>query len=90
MLATTAIGAIWACCSPDFGERGTLDRLAQLRPKVLVCVDGYRYGGKAFDRRTAFFVLLAVMALLLALGTPLNALLYYGIPGFAQSGSPSE
>src|SRR5437870_4766385 len=26
MLATTAIGAIWACCSPDFGERGTLDR----------------------------------------------------------------
>jgi len=51
MLATTAIGAIWACCSPDFGERGTLDRLAQLQPKVLVCVDGYRYGGKAFDRR---------------------------------------
>src|SRR2546430_10020249 len=30
MLATTAIGAIWACCSPDFGERGTLDRLVQL------------------------------------------------------------
>src|SRR5512140_1339658 len=51
MLATTAIGAIWACCSPDFGERGTLDRLAQLKPKVLLCVDGYRYGGKAFDRR---------------------------------------
>jgi acetoacetyl-CoA synthetase len=51
MLATTAIGAIWACCSPDFGERGTLDRLAQLQPKVLLCVDGYRYGGKAFDRR---------------------------------------
>lgn len=51
MLATTAIGAIWACCSADFGERGTLDRLAQLQPKVLLCVDGYRYGGKAFDRR---------------------------------------
>ena len=51
MLATTAIGAIWACCSPDFGERGTLDRLAQLQPKVLICVDGYRYGGKVFDRR---------------------------------------
>ena len=52
MLATTAIGAIWACCSPDFGERGTLDRLAQLAPKVLFSVDGYRYGGKAFDRRS--------------------------------------
>ena len=52
MLATTAVGAIWACCSPDFGERGTLDRLAQLAPKVLFSVDGYRYGGKAFDRRS--------------------------------------
>jgi len=51
MLATTAIGAIWACCSPDFGERGTLDRLAQLKPKAFFCVDGYRYGGKAIDRR---------------------------------------
>src|SRR6201987_5984104 len=51
MLATTAVGAIWACCSPDFGERGTLDRLAQLAPKLLFSVDGYRYGGKAFDRR---------------------------------------
>src|SRR5205807_205385 len=51
MLATTAIGAIWACCSPDFGERGTLDRLAQLSPKVLFAIDGYRYGGKSFDRR---------------------------------------
>ncbi|MBV9317870.1 MAG: acetoacetate--CoA ligase [Gammaproteobacteria bacterium] len=52
MLATTAIGAIWACCSPDFGERGTLDRLAQLSPKLLFSVDGYRYGGKPFDRRS--------------------------------------
>jgi acetoacetyl-CoA synthetase len=51
MLATTAIGAIWACCSPDFGERGVLDRFAQLDPTVLFCVDGYRYGGKQFDRR---------------------------------------
>ncbi|MGH8327089.1 MAG: AMP-binding protein, partial [Steroidobacteraceae bacterium] len=51
MLATTAIGAVWACCSPDFGERGTLDRFAQLTPKVLFCIDGYRYGGKPFDRR---------------------------------------
>jgi acetoacetyl-CoA synthetase len=51
MLATTAIGAIWACCSADFGERGALDRFAQLEPTVLFCVDGYRYGGKEFDRR---------------------------------------
>jgi acetoacetyl-CoA synthetase len=51
MLATTAVGAIWASCSPDFGSRGVLDRLAQLRPKILFCVGGYRYGGKKFDRR---------------------------------------
>lgn len=51
MLAATAIGAIWASCSPDFGSQGVLDRLAQLQPKVLFCVDGYRYGGKIFDRR---------------------------------------
>ena len=51
MLAATAIGAIWACCSPDFGARGALDRLAQLDPTVLFCVDGYRYGGKEYERR---------------------------------------
>jgi acetoacetyl-CoA synthetase len=51
MLATTAVGAIWSCCSPDFGSRGVIDRIQQLAPKLLFCVDGYRYGGKAFDRR---------------------------------------
>ena len=50
LLATSAIGAIWSVCSPDFGVRGILDRLAALRPKLLICVDGYRYGGKEFDR----------------------------------------
>lgn len=52
MLATTSIGAIWACCSPDFGIRGVVDRLSQLAPKVLFCVDGYRYGDRDFDRRS--------------------------------------
>ncbi len=51
MLATTSIGAIWASCGPDFGTRGVLDRYAQLAPKVIFCVDGYRYGGKPFDRK---------------------------------------
>jgi acetoacetyl-CoA synthetase len=59
MLATTAIGALWACCSPDFGERGVLDRFAQLTPKVLFCIDGYRYGGKSFDRRAELERILA-------------------------------
>jgi acetoacetyl-CoA synthetase len=51
MLATTATGATWTSCSPDFGWRGVLDRFSQLAPKVLFCVDGYRYGGRRFDRR---------------------------------------
>lgn len=51
MLATTSIGAVWASCSPDFGWRGALDRFRQLTPTVLFCVDGYRFGGKEYDRR---------------------------------------
>jgi acetoacetyl-CoA synthetase len=49
-LATASIGAIWSSCSPDFGASSVLDRFAQIEPKVLFCVDGYRYGGKDFDR----------------------------------------
>jgi acetoacetyl-CoA synthetase len=49
-LATTSLGAIWSCCSPDFGSRTIVDRFAQIEPKVLLTVDGYRYGGKSFDR----------------------------------------
>ncbi len=52
MLAAVSIGAIWSSCSPDFGAKGVVDRLRQLDPKVLLCVDGYKYGGKSFDRRS--------------------------------------
>ncbi len=46
VLAVTATGAIWSSCSPDFGERGVLDRFGQIEPKVFVTVDGYWYNGK--------------------------------------------
>jgi acetoacetyl-CoA synthetase len=49
-LATASIGAIWSSASPDFGARSVVDRFAQIEPKVLLAVDGYRYGGKDFDR----------------------------------------
>jgi hypothetical protein len=39
---------------------------------------------------TRFFTCAAVIALLMALGTPFNALFYFGIPGFAESGSPAR
>ncbi len=47
MLAVTSIGAIFSSCSPDFGERGVLDRFGQIEPKVFVSVDGYWYNGNA-------------------------------------------
>jgi acetoacetyl-CoA synthetase len=47
MLAATSLGAIWSSASPDFGVQGVLDRFGQIEPKVLVCVDGYWYNGKA-------------------------------------------
>ncbi len=46
MLAVTSIGAIFSSCSPDFGERGVLDRFGQIEPKLFVSVDGYWYNGK--------------------------------------------
>ncbi len=49
-LAACSLGAIWSSCSPDFGASSVADRFAQIEPKVLFTVDGYQYGGKAFDR----------------------------------------
>jgi acetoacetyl-CoA synthetase len=50
-LACASLGAVWSSCSPDFGARSVADRLAQIEPKVLLTVDGYRYNGRDFDRR---------------------------------------
>lgn len=49
LLATAAIGATWSSCSPDFGVTAILDRLGQIRPKVLFAAASYRYGGKEHD-----------------------------------------
>ncbi len=51
VLATLSVGAVWSGCSPDFGANSVADRFVQIRPKVLITVDGYTYGGKAFDKR---------------------------------------
>ncbi|MFD8594314.1 acetoacetate--CoA ligase [Kitasatospora sp. NPDC059646] len=50
-LATASIGAVWAACAPEFGPRSVVDRFAQLEPKVLLTVAGYRYGERDVDRR---------------------------------------
>ncbi|MBV1849522.1 acetoacetate--CoA ligase [Catellatospora tritici] len=50
MLATASLGAIFSSCAPEFGTRSVTDRWQQISPKVLVAVDGYRYGDKLIDR----------------------------------------
>jgi acetoacetyl-CoA synthetase len=49
MLASTALGAVWSSCSPDFGLQGVLDRFGQIAPKVLFAADGYYYNGKGLS-----------------------------------------
>ncbi|MGW5669150.1 acetoacetate--CoA ligase [Micromonospora sp. NPDC003776] len=51
LLATASLGAIFSSCAPEFGTRSVTDRWQQIEPKVLVAVDGYRYGDKPVDRR---------------------------------------
>jgi len=52
-LAVASIGAVWSSAAPEFGARSVVDRFAQIEPKVLLAVDGYRHGGKDFDRTAA-------------------------------------
>jgi acetoacetyl-CoA synthetase len=49
-LATASLGAVWTSCAPEMGVRGVLDRWGQVEPKVLLAVDGYRYGQRDIDR----------------------------------------
>ncbi|MCS6949280.1 MAG: hypothetical protein NZ520_02335, partial [bacterium] len=56
-------------------------------PTLLLALVGV-FGAHAAWRWYA--LLLAVLAMLLALGTPLNALLYFGVPGFSGTGSPAR
>ncbi len=50
-LATASLGAVWASCAPEFGTASVVSRFEQIAPKVLLTIDGYRYGAKAVDRR---------------------------------------
>ncbi len=49
-LACAAVGAIWSSAAPEFGARAVIDRFSQIEPKLMLAVDGYRYGGTDFDR----------------------------------------
>ncbi|MCP3029862.1 acetoacetate--CoA ligase [Halobacillus sp. A1] len=49
LLATASLGAIWTSCSPDFGAKGIIDRIGQVKPKVLITTLAYQYKEKAFN-----------------------------------------
>lgn len=46
LLACASRGAVFTSCSPTMGVEATIDRFAQVDPKVLFVTDGYRSGGK--------------------------------------------
>jgi len=48
-LGTSAVGAIWSSCSPDFGTAGVIDRFSQINPKILFIGDKYFYNGKTIN-----------------------------------------
>jgi acetoacetyl-CoA synthetase len=50
LLAVASIGAIWSSAAPEFGARSVVDRFAQIEPKAMLAVDGYRHGGRDFER----------------------------------------
>ena len=52
-LACATIGATWASCAPDLEPAAALERLAQLRPVMLIASGGYHFGGRFRDRRAA-------------------------------------
>jgi acetoacetyl-CoA synthetase len=60
-LACASIGAVWSSAAPEFGARSVIDRFAQIEPKVLLAIDGYRYGGKDYDRRESVSAIAAEM-----------------------------
>ena len=45
-LATNALGAIWASCPPEFGDKAVQDRFELIEPKLLVAHTGYTFRGK--------------------------------------------
>jgi acetoacetyl-CoA synthetase len=48
-IGTSALGAVWSSCSPDFGTNGVIDRFSQIKPKILFIGDKYFYNGKKIN-----------------------------------------
>ncbi len=81
-LATASIGAIWSCCSPDFGVAAVVDRFKQIEPKVVIFVTGYRYANKEIDRREAVSEILRALPSL-KVAVAVDYLAGYGFNGWS-------
>tara|TARA_B100000900_G_scaffold146203_2_gene123875 strand:- start:291 stop:2210 length:1920 start_codon:yes stop_codon:yes gene_type:complete len=49
-IAVNSLGAVWSCCSPDFGVESIINRFDQLNPKILLAHQSYSYNGKIYDQ----------------------------------------
>lgn len=49
-IATASLGAVWCTVPPEMGPKSVLDRIEQLEPKLMIAVDGYRWGAKTVAR----------------------------------------
>ena len=47
-MAVNSLGAIWSCCSPDFGIESVVNRFEQLNPDILLAHKRYSYNGKDY------------------------------------------
>lgn len=61
MLATLSIGAIWSVAAPEFGAATLIDRFGQIEPRLVFVADGYRFGGRDFDRRDEIAQILSAL-----------------------------
>ena len=50
-LATIGLGAVWSCCSPDFGVKTVLERFSQIQPDLFFAAPESVYAGKRHSRR---------------------------------------
>lgn len=60
-LATASIGALFSSSSTDMGVTGLLDRLTQIKPKLVFFDDGAVYNGKFIDLRSKIAEVIAGM-----------------------------
>jgi acetoacetyl-CoA synthetase len=65
-LASAFLGAVFSSCAPEFGASSTVDRFAQIDPKVLIAVTSSTYGGKHHDQSDKLDALEAALSSLVA------------------------